>query len=67
MRTIASMVRKRDITAFWELDPLAAPPKSMQNQLRGALVAEPDLHEEDGEEWLVQAKAEGVQVKVLIT
>lgn len=50
MRTIASMVRKRDITAFWELDPLAAPPKSMQNQLRGALVAEPDLHEEDGEE-----------------
>ncbi len=37
--TIASMARKRDLTAIWELDPLAAPPRSVQEELRGTPVA----------------------------
>ena len=37
--TIASMIRKRDLTTLWELDPKAAPPRSVQEELRGAIVA----------------------------
>ena len=37
---ITSMVRKRDITTLWELDPLAAPPRSVQQQLRGTATSQ---------------------------
>ena len=37
--TIASVARKRDLSALWELDPLAAPPRSVQEELRGTPVA----------------------------
>ena len=41
MTTIASMARKRDLTALWDLDPLAAPPKAVQEQIKGPGGAEP--------------------------
>lgn len=37
--TIASVARKRDLSALWELDPLAAPPRSVQEELRGKSIA----------------------------
>ena len=33
---ISTVARKRDLSAFWEFDPVAAPPKRVQRQLMGA-------------------------------
>ena len=32
---LSSLVRKRDISTLWELDPVAAPPRSVQQRLMG--------------------------------
>ena len=32
---LSSLVRKRDLSTLWELDPLAAPPRSVQQRLKG--------------------------------
>ena len=34
---ISTVARKRDLSAIWELDPVAAPPKRVQRQLMGAV------------------------------
>ena len=34
---ISTVVRKRDLSAIWELDPVAASPKRVQRQLMGAV------------------------------
>ena len=34
---VSTMARKRDLSAIWELDPVAAPPKRVQRQLMGAV------------------------------
>ena len=33
--TITTVARKRNLSAIWELDPIAAPPKKVQKQLIG--------------------------------
>lgn len=49
--TITTMVRKRDLTTLWELDPVAAPPRSVQKKLRGTTVtAEPEHQPQHGNE-----------------
>ena len=35
--TISTMARKRDLSAIWELDPVAAPPRKVQRQLMGTI------------------------------
>ena len=32
---LSSLLRKRDISTLWELDPIAAPPRSVQQRLKG--------------------------------
>ena len=32
---LSSLARKRDVSTLWELDPLAAPPRSVQQRLKG--------------------------------
>ena len=39
---ISSVAHKRDISALWELDPVAAPPRKVQKQLLGTAEAEQD-------------------------
>ena len=34
---ISNVARKRDLSAIWELDPVAAPPKRVQRQLMGGV------------------------------
>ena len=34
---VSTMAQKRDLSAIWELDPVAAPPKKVQRQLMGAV------------------------------
>jgi hypothetical protein len=34
---ISTMARKRDLSAIWELDPVAAPPRKVQRQLMGTI------------------------------
>lgn len=49
--TIASMARRQDLTTLWELDPLAAPPRCVQEQLQGtAVVAELQPQQQQSEE-----------------
>ena len=35
--TLSTVVRKRDLSAIWELDPVAAPPRKVQRQLMGTI------------------------------
>ena len=37
---ISSMAQKRDLSAIWELDPVAAPPNKVQRQLMGTIEEE---------------------------
>ena len=37
VKAVSTMARKRDLSAIWELDPVAAPPKRVQRQLMGAV------------------------------
>ena len=39
MATVSTVIRERDLTTLWELDPKAAPPRSVQEELRGTTVA----------------------------
>ena len=39
---VSTMARKRDLSAIWELDPVAAPPKRVQRHLMGTVEAEED-------------------------
>lgn len=43
---IPSMARKRDLSAIWELDPIAAPPKKVQRQLMGVEEDQPPPQDE---------------------
>ena len=43
MMALSSCVRKRDISALWELDPIAAPPPRVQMELLGTQAEQEDL------------------------
>ena len=46
---ISTVARKRDLSAIWELDPVAAPPKRVQRQLMGAVEEdEPPIRDDVG-------------------
>ena len=53
---VSTMARKRDLSAIWELDPVAAPPKRVQRHLMGTVEAEGDeqparaVHDEASED-----------------
>ena len=53
---VSTMARKRDLSAIWELDPVAAPPKRVQRHLMGTVEAEEDeqparaVHDDVGED-----------------
>ena len=53
---VSTMARKRDLSAIWELDPVAAPPKRVQRHLMGTVEAEEDeqparaVHDEASED-----------------
>ena len=51
---VSTMARKRDLSAIWELDPVAAPPKRVQRHLMGTVEAEEQparaVHDEASED-----------------
>ena len=56
VKAVSTMARKRDLSAIWELDPVAAPPKRVQRHLMGTVEAEEDeqparaVHDDVGED-----------------